>query len=65
MRGEMKERELLGPNYILPQEKTDSFHGHCFRKCWARTEILAIFFGLSGTWKTTLSADAKTWNSSR
>jgi len=58
MRGEMKEGNKSSRSKIISShEKTDSFHALPFPQCWARTEILAIFFGLSWDWKNYTSAD--------
>lgn len=55
--GEIKKIIFSIMNYIMPQE--DIFPMHCSANIDPLTNETAIFFGLSGTGKTTLSADPK------
>ena len=53
--GEIKKSVFTILNYLLPGAGRDA--DALFRQCRARTATLQLFFGLSGTGKTTLSAD--------
>ncbi|MEM3341739.1 MAG: phosphoenolpyruvate carboxykinase (ATP) [Thermoplasmata archaeon] len=54
--GEIKKAVFTVLNYIMPVEK-NVFPMHCSVNADMNGENLALFFGLSGTGKTTLSAD--------
>ena len=55
--GEMKKGMFAMMNYYLPLQGIASMH--CSANCDMNGENTAIFFGLSGTGKTTLSTDPK------
>ena len=55
--GEMKKGMVSMMNYYLPLQGIASMH--CSANCDMNGENTAIFFGLSGTGKTTLSTDPK------
>ncbi|QDU38642.1 Phosphoenolpyruvate carboxykinase [ATP] [Maioricimonas rarisocia] len=57
--GEMKKSVFTFMNYVMP--RADILSMHCSATANPDTNESAVLFGLSGTGKTTLSADPKRW----